>query len=353
MYSYIKQLRWAQLKVGVVITIALFIGLFTILFAGNIEKLFVPKVTVYAMFDDVKGLRSGAPVWFSGVEIGSVSSIDFLSDRHLKVSMYINHSSLKFLRKDSSAQVNTFGLLGDKYIEISPGTREAEALAPGDTVEGITRLEIQDIVHTSQQSIEQVTEFIGMLEEMLSKIDKGEGTLAKFLKDPDLYNNLKETTKGLSDVVDRLEEGKGSVGRLLKDEALYADVSSSVKDIKLFAENLKASDGTLNRFIADPTLYEKFLKASESLDDFTQRVANSKGTLNRLIEDESLYANLNNVSERLGQILDRIDKGEGVVGKLVKDEELSDELVTTLRELNALVKDIKENPGKYFKFSVF
>jgi phospholipid/cholesterol/gamma-HCH transport system substrate-binding protein len=353
MYSYIKQLRWAQLKVGVVITIALFIALFTILFAGNIEKLFIPKVTVYAMFQDVKGLRSGAPVWFSGVEIGSVSSIDFLSDRNLKVTMSVKHDSLKFLRKDSGAQVNTFGLLGDKYIEISPGTREMEALGPGDTIQGVSRLEIQDIVHTSQESIERISEFVNMLEEMLSKIDRGEGTVAKFLKDPDLYNNLKETTRGLSDVVDRLEEGRGSMGRLLKDEALYADISSSAQDIKLFAENLKASEGTLNRVINDPALYERFLRASESLDLFTQKVNTSRGTLNRLIEDESLYANLNKVSERLGLILDRIDRGEGVVGKLVQDDELSDELVTTLKELNALVKDIKEHPTKYFKFSLF
>lgn len=353
MYSYIKQLRWAQLKVGVVVTVALFIVLFTILFAGNIEKLFIPKVTVYAMFEDVKGLRSGAPVWFSGVEIGSVSAIEFLNDRNLKVTMSINHASLEFLRKDSGATVHTFGLLGDKYIEVSPGTMDAKALSPGDTLLGVASLEMQDIVQTSQESIGRITDFINTLEEMLVKIEKGEGTLAKFLKDPDLYNNLREATDGLSNMVDGLEGGRGSVGKLLKDEALYEDISSSVEDIKLFAENLKASEGTLNKVINDPALYERFLRASESLDDFTQKVATSRGTLNRLIEDESLYANLNNASERLGVILEKIDRGEGVVGKLVKDEELSDELVTTLRELNALMKDIKEHPKRYFKFSLF
>jgi phospholipid/cholesterol/gamma-HCH transport system substrate-binding protein len=72
-----------------------------------------------------------------------------------------------------------------------------------------------------------------------------------------------------------------------------------------------------------------------------------------LIEDESLYENVNEAAAKLNILLDKINKGEGPVGSLVSSKELKEDLQATLKELNSLIKDIKEHPRKYFKFSVF
>ncbi len=301
MYDYRKQLAWSKLKVGIVVTGALLVLLFAILFAGNIQDLFAPQSTIYATFRDVKGLRSGAPVWFTGVQIGSVKSINFTGDI-ITATMKIDHDALAHLKKDSEASILTLGLLGDKYIEVSPGSKESGGLKPRDTIVGLTRLEIN----------EELSQLVG-------------GVGGK----------------------------KGSLSRLLEDDTLYRDLSSSARDIRLFAETLKASEGTANKFIKDPALYERFVKASQSLDAFAQRLASSKGTVNRLIDDESLYENVNAAAAKLNIILDKINKEEGSVGRLVSNKELSEELQSTLKEINALVKDIKEHPKRYFKFSMF
>ena len=301
MYDYRKQLAWSKLKVGIVVTGALLILLFAILFAGNIQNLFAPQSTIYATFRDVKGLRSGAPVWFTGVQIGSIKSINFTRDM-ITAAMKIDRDALAYLKKDSEASILTLGLLGDKYIEVSAGSKESGGLKHKDTIMGSTRLEIN---------------------EELSRLVGGVGGK------------------------------KGSLGRLLEDDTLYRDLSSSARDIRLFAETLKASDGTVNKSIKDPALYEKLVKASQSIDAFAQRLALSKGTVNRLIEDESLYENVNAAAAKLNLILDKINKEEGSVGRLVSNRELTEELQSTLKEINALVKDIKEHPKKYFKFSMF
>jgi phospholipid/cholesterol/gamma-HCH transport system substrate-binding protein len=96
MYDYVKHLRWAKLKVGIVLTAGLFIVFLAIMFAGNIEKVFAPKSQVYAIFNDVKGLRKGSPVWFSGVEIGAVKSINFTVQQSILVEMMIQTSSLEY-----------------------------------------------------------------------------------------------------------------------------------------------------------------------------------------------------------------------------------------------------------------
>ncbi len=302
MSDYKKQISWAKLRIGLVITAALAILFFTALFAENIGRLFASRVTIYATFDDVKGLQPGAPVWFSGVQIGSVKNIQFVSGEKVKVAASIDRDARAFLKKDSVASILTLGLLGDKYLEISPGSKEAEVLEPGGTIRGSAHLEISDEV---------------------------------------------------SQLVKTAESTKGSLGRLLHEDTLYRELLSSVKDIKRFAETLNASHGTFSKFVKDPEIYDRFLKATQSLDAFTNRLASSKGTVNRLIEDEGLYNNMNAVALKLNVLLDKINKGEGTVGSLVTDRQLAEDLDKTVKELDALVKDIKEHPKKYFKFSLF
>ena len=302
MDEYRKQLNKAKLRVGLVVTGALAVLFFTILFAGNLGELFASRTTIYAAFDGVKGLQRGAPVWFAGVQVGAVNSIQFTFDKKVQVAMSMDKGALAYLKRDSRATILTLGLLGDKYVEMSPGSKEAEGLAPGGSVEGMTRPEVSDEV---------------------SRLVKG------------------------------AESEKSSLGRLLREDELYREFLSSVREIKRFAETLNKSQGTFNKFVKDPELYERFLKAAQSLDAVSGKLASSKGTMNRLIEDESLYVNMNAAMVKMNILLDRINKGEGTVGRLMTDRQLADDLDATVKEMEALVKDMKENPKKYFKVSLF
>lgn len=353
MYDYMKHMKWARLKVGVVISAAIVVVFLAVMFAGSIDRLFTPTTRIIAIFSDIKGLREGAPVWFAGVEIGSVRSIDFTSGQKIQVSMAVSSASMKFLKKDSTASILTLGLLGDKYIELTPGSNEAEALTSQDVILGMTNIEVQDVVETGRRSIEKIANFVSMLEDIISKIDRGEGTVSKFIRDPSVYDNLRDAIGDISAFMEKMQDRKSTVGRLIREDTLYNNIDSAVKDVKGFAEALKKSEGTVHRLIEDPSLYDRFQSASASLDTFSKKLAGSRGTVNRLIEDESLYENINSASEKMNLILQKIDRGEGLVGGLVSDDALLQELKSTMSELNSLIKDIKERPGKYFRFSLF
>jgi phospholipid/cholesterol/gamma-HCH transport system substrate-binding protein len=326
MFDMKKQLLWAKLRVGAVITLALLTLFVTVFFAGNIQNLFSPKIQIKAEIKDIRGLRKGAPVWISGIEVGSVKNIDLNPEHGTLVEMLINKGAAKFIKKDSKASVLTMGLLGDKYIEISDGSAQAEPIKPGDMIQGTTQLEIQDIVNASSESIQKVTGFMDKFGSFIEKIEKGEGTIAKFLTDPSIYNNLRDTTKTLS--------------MILKD--------------------FKESEGTMKLLMKDPSLYNKLLSTTSSLEEFSRKLNKGQGTLKRLAEDPQLYENLDTASKQLSLILKRIDSGEGVAGSLVKDKELDREMKDTLTELKTsvtefkeLIRDVREHPKKYFKFSVF
>lgn len=326
MYDLKKQLRWSKLKVGIVVTLALLVLFLTVFFAGGIEELFSPKVEIQAKIKDVKGLRRGSPVWLAGVEIGFVKKMKLHEEYGTIVTLAIREDLLSFIKKDSVATVQTMGLLGDKYIELSAGSPNAESFKRGDILEGRSQLEIKDIVDVSAQSINKITEFVDKLNSFIAKVEKSEGTLGRFINDPTLYQNLIETTKRLS----------------------------------LILKDFEAKEGTLQMLIKDPTLYDKLKDASIKIEELTTKISSGEGTLGRLTTDPSLYENLNSVSIKLSEIAKNITEGEGVAGILLKDKEMAKEfkeIVINLKEvvveLRALTMDIKEQPKKYFKFSIF
>lgn len=328
MFDAKKQLMWSKLKVGIVVSIALLLLIFTVFFAGGIETLFSPKVEIKAQIKDVRGLRKGSPVWISGIEIGSVKSIELHAEYGTLVNMSINKDAAKYIKKDSTVTVQTIGLLGDKYIEISMGSPDAAPISAGDTIKGTEQLEIKDIVKASSNTLIKITEFIGELEGFLKKIEKIATGIAnsKFLTDPQLYNNLQDASKSLSAIL----------------------------------KEYKESEGTLKKLIDDPSLYNKMLSATSSVEEFGKKATEGSGSLKRLAEDPALYENLSKASKQLSDILEKIEAGQGVAGSLVKDKKLEtefkesvSELKALTRDLSELVKDIKSNPKKYFKFSIF
>lgn len=353
MFDIKKQLLWSKLKVGLVITLALSILFVTIFFAGSIEKIVSPKVELKAQIQDVKGLRRGAPVWVSGVEVGLVKSIDLHPVYGTLVTLSINRNALGFLKKDSEASVLTMGLLGDKYIELNSGSPEADPLKPGDIVKGTAQIEIKDIMERSAISIAKMTDFIIKLENLVVKIEKGEGTVAKFLTDPAIYDNLKVTTETLSTILDDIKNGQGTIKLLLEDPSLYNKLVAATTSLEELSRRFNESSGTMKKLMEDPSLYNRALAATSSFEEFSKKLNEGQGTLKRLLEEPDLYENLNNVSKQLSLLLAKIEAGEGIAGKLVTDEELARNLKDTIESIKEMTKDMRENPTRYFKFSLF
>jgi phospholipid/cholesterol/gamma-HCH transport system substrate-binding protein len=360
MFDMKKQLMWAKLKVGLVITLALLTLFITVFFAGGIQYIFSPKVQIKAQIKDVRGLRRGSPVWISGIEIGYVKSIGLNPEYGTLVTMSINKDALNFVKKDSKASVMTMGLLGDKYIELGTGSSHAEPIKPGDMIKGTTQLEIQDIVNASSVSLEKITNFVDKLGNFIEKFEKGKGTIAKFLTDPSLYNNLKETTTTLTMILKDFKESKGTMKMFIEDPSLYNNLKETTTTLTMMLKDFKESKGTMKMFIEDPSLYNNLLNTTSSMEEFSRKLNEGSGTLKRLAEDPEIYENLDKASKQLSLILKRIDAGEGLAGSLVSDNDLAIETKDTLVELKSsvtefkeLIKDVREHPDKYFKFSIF
>lgn len=385
MFDMKKQLRWSKLKVGVVISFSLLVLLAAIFFAGGIEKFFSPMMELKIQFQDVRGLRKGAPVWVFGTEVGSVREIHLDRTLGAVVTISLKKSVQGFLKKDARASIMTMGLLGDKYIELSTGSPKAEPIEKGEMIKGSVPVEISEIMETAGISIAKVGDVINRLDNLILKIDEGEGTLAKFFTDPSVYNHLNQSAKTLSLALEEIKDSRGTIKMLIEDPSLYQRAISTVSSLEALIKKtnesigeigrkVNDSQGTLKKLIEDPSLYDKAMatvsaierltknveQITQDIEKFSKGLNEKTGTLKRIIEDPSLYDTLNQSSVHLSSILKKIDQGEGLAGALLKDQELIKELEETLKEfkgaameLRELLKDLKANPKKYLKFSIF
>jgi phospholipid/cholesterol/gamma-HCH transport system substrate-binding protein len=367
MFEQEKQLRWSKIKVGLVISLAILILFLAVFFAGKIEILFSPKMILKAQFRDVKGLRKGAPVWIFGTEVGSVQTIDLDPIYGTIVTASINKNVRDLIKKDSTASIMAMGLLGDKYMELTTGSPAADPIESGEMIKGMAQVELTDIAATGAMTIEKTADLVKRIDMLVQKIEKGEGTVAKFIMNPSVYDNLDKSTRTLSILLEDIKTSRGTLKRMIEDPELYDRMLSAASSIEGFSKKLNDSTGTLTKLLEDPELYEKLVAASSSIETFSRKLNEESGTLKKLVQDPELYDNLNRVSRNLASILTRLDRGEGVAGTLIRDNAMALDLKETLgkfkeltaemgqlaEELKLLTKDIKENPKKYFKFSVF
>ena len=321
-----KELRWSALKSGMVISLCLIILFVLVLYAGTLRHLFVPTVEVSAHFQGVKGLARGAPVWLFGIQVGSVKKIHLDPEYGLIVTFFIERDAMRFLKADTEATVLTMGLLGDTYVELTPGSADSPPFQPGEILKGTTPLGYTGVVKQSEKAVEKMTDLISKVEILTLKIAEGEGSLSRLINDPSLYDNLVKLTVSL----------------------------------QLTLEKIEKSRGTLKLLIEEPTLYNKLVAVASSMKQWSEALNNSSGTLTRLINDSSLYENLNESAQNLDAILLSINRGQGVAGALIRDEELVHEVKADLLEMRRLaektkilLEDLKEHPDKYFKFSLF
>ncbi|MCH9664217.1 MAG: outer membrane lipid asymmetry maintenance protein MlaD [Gammaproteobacteria bacterium] len=89
--------------------------------------------SVYASFDNIGGLRTRAKVTMSGVKVGSVANIGFDRDSQQAVVQLSINDDIDFLTTDTSAAIQTSGILGEQYLELTSGADE-EILEDGDEI---------------------------------------------------------------------------------------------------------------------------------------------------------------------------------------------------------------------------
>ena len=272
-----------EIVVGVVVTIALLILIFGIMWGKQFEW-FSERQRIVVRFEDIKGLERGDPVFVRGLQKGTVEYIGLEADGVI-VRLSIDRDVLLF--SDLRIVVESVELMGGKQITVYPG----ESGQPADLSRshgGETGSDVQTLFTDARKT--------------MARIDSVLTQIGTFLEQDRLER-----------IVENVEE-------------------SSALARKMLAENRESLRNTVKRL----------------------------GDMTRSLQEDSTVVRLGGLFSKIDSTLTQIihlsmlaESENGTIGKLLQDRWLYDQLLKTASDLNALVEDIRENPKKYIRVSVF
>ena len=225
-----KPKKLTELKVGIFVVVILVLfgmGVFAI---GSHQKYFQRQYTLWASFSNIQGLIVGAPVRLAGLTVGRVNAIIFPDDpgeKTIKVELKIKKGVQKRIREDSIASIQTMGLLGDKYVEISLGSPENSVLQDGAYIESAHPFDLLSYATKLEEAIDVINTILVDVREISSQVRGGKGLLHSILYDPaggELVKDLASTAKSANNIVKKVERGEGTLGGIINDPEVYEDV---------------------------------------------------------------------------------------------------------------------------------
>lgn len=286
-----------EILVGLFVFVVLVaLGVFTIVLSK--ENLLRKSYAYEFVFSEIGGLREGDNVFLRGMNVGRVKQTD-LQDSHVRV--YVTLDMPLHLRHGYKIDVVDSSMLGGKNLKIYEGPEDEPELGENVSILGSKPVDM----------IAELGRAVGELQNAISAVNAGEGTLGKLLKDETVYDNMACITGDFKSIMARLERGEGSLGKLLAadDGQLYEDGKAVMANLRTISQNLADGKGTLGQLMSgEETAFEDL---------------------------EATLANVRSISES-------INKGEGTLGKLVRDAKLYDETTLLVEDVRAAIDDLRE-----------
>ena len=330
----------AARKVGLLLLVALALGMAAIFTVGERRNLFSAKNDYIIRFDSVSGLQPGSNVQLDGVGVGSVAKIDLSEDvrkNQIELRIRVEARFAGRIREDSMARIRTLGLLGDKYIEISSGTPKYPEVPEGGTIGTAPVADVDRLRASGEDLVNNVTRITEQLTNILSRMERGEGILGELTKD--VEPNRKVTTEfiatldSIRGMFDNFREGDGPLPRLLNDRALGEKLEGTVNRLDSLLAKTESGEGALSMLLTDTeqkARLERSLASIErtaaNLETVTNSLREERALLPKLLGDEAygdkLSAELQSLIENLNRVAEKIDHGPGSAAQMLNDPAL-------------------------------
>lgn len=302
-----------EIKVGLVglgILILLFFG---IKFLKGID-IFNKEVSYHVLYKDVSGMHESNYIYLNGMKVGYIKDIKAMDNRVENFLVTISISSKVNMTKDSKIVLFNADMLGSKALRLELG--HGELLHKGDTITGEIEVGMLDKLGTA------ITPMAENLDSILSA--------TKSILNQQNRDNIQRTLANLESTSRKLNDISQQFDGLIDSEK--NKIKNIIANTESITTNLKDNNERLSNIIS-------------RIDQITDTVAQAN--------IGSTLSETSRTIERLNKVLGIIENGKGNLGLLINDEGLYRNLNESARKLDALIEDIKANPKKYVKISVF
>jgi len=331
-----------EVRIGLMAVIAIFAAIWGYKFLKG-QNFLSSDNQFYAYYDYADQLNVSAPVFVKGLEVGTITKIQFEPSAQKSIRVDFEVRNDISIHPQSTAYIISTGVLGGKAISLSiPGPCLDHCLESGSEMQGGNRSLLSSLIGEDdmEKSIQQLSSSFGTL---LDSLD------AAFSR-PGPESGLSRTGHELQQTVKNIEKFSQSLDEMLQ---VQAPLRKGLRNIESLTRNLNQNNAQI------ATILRNMASLSEKLDKIELDVTMEK--INTTLDASA--DGLQSFQERLAQadlslqsineIMDGVKEGRGTLGKLLKDDELYKDLDRAILNLELLLQDIRLNPERYIKVSVF
>ncbi|RDI54976.1 MlaD family protein [Flavobacterium glaciei] len=234
-----------QWKLGMFVIIGLVLFVSTIYFVGKQKNLFGSTFELNSKFNSVNGLEVGNNVRFSGINIGTVEEIEFLTDTSVVIKLVIKEEVRKYIKKDAIASISSDGLMGDKVLVISSGKNSKVIVENNDVIASKQAIEMEDLMVSVKKSVDNAGVITAQLAQFSYSMNNGNGALSRLVSDEEFGNSIKTMVTNLENsstefkkFTVNMNNGKGALSKLVSDERMGKVIDSSLTNVKTATKGL-------------------------------------------------------------------------------------------------------------------
>ncbi len=335
-----------SIRVGLLVTVSLFLLMLFLFFIGSEQKIFARKNEYEVRLSNVTGLAEGNPVKMSGVSIGVIRDIKLPFDpkqKQVEILLMIDRKFSERIRGDSRVRLKKLGLLtGDSFLDITPGSPRFAALEPGSLIPAQRQADVEALLSSGEDLVDNFVQISYSLKSILQRIDRGEGLIGELTTAPETKQRLTDTVlttlNKTNAALAHIESGNGVLGKLIYDDAYGRELTVSLGSA---AKSLESITGTVERGFAtneglvpalmnDPAaktrvyeVVENLRVTSANLAAFTAAAQKGEGLVPRLLNDKAYgdeaLTEFTTLVRQLNVVVAKINNGEGTAGKLISD----------------------------------
>jgi phospholipid/cholesterol/gamma-HCH transport system substrate-binding protein len=307
------ELRWASVRVGLFVALALFVAFALVAALGVSGSPLTRRVRLHGQFEELSGLAVGSPVEMGGVIIGEIDDVSLpdIETGRVPVRLAIDPGALSRIGPSSEGYTGSHALVGQRFVGITPRKPDEPALKDGDTVRTAVKPSTESLMDDAREALTDVRA---------------------------LVKELRGLSGPLARLGEKLDKGEGTLGRLAGDDLLYESLLRAARQAEA---------------MTDPALARELRQASQSLARTMSRVEAGEGVLGRLTSNARSTRHIDRALENVALVSDRLVEAKGTLGALINDPALLEKMNRLLGEMDAMVADMRRNPQRYIKLEPF
>jgi phospholipid/cholesterol/gamma-HCH transport system substrate-binding protein len=310
-----------EVKVGVVFVIATAVLIWGLMYLKGLE-LFKKHQTFIAVYDHVNGLVAANPISIKGLKVGQVKKLYFNPKNPAKIVVELYIDGDYPIPRNSSARIYSSDLLGSREVEIVLGDSNVLAKT-GDTLRSVTEATLGEEVNRQLAPLKKKAE------NLISSIDTV-ATIVQEVLNKNTRDNLVQSVEHIKEALQNLAHTTYNIDTLVSTQRNH--LAAIITNVESISANLRQNNDRISNIL-------------HNLSDVSDSLAKARIPYT--------LAQVNTAIGSLNTALQKINQGNGTVGLLLNDDKLYRELEKAARDLNLLIEDIKANPKKYVKISVF